>query len=491
MQLASAEQLRTFIDLDAWHRDQPDVSRVLLWLRAARGAGGKRWLRKLHGLDIELFELLLRERLQVHDLTEEEEPPETERATFTTFDLRLSHRAAGRPGGRQRPAAARHRPLRLGPHLRAAHSHRRALGDGRRSWPSRLSAGAPRGSPTSASPRSRRPSRSTPGSSILKAPPPPTELPVEVQTLPVAGQKLPSLLQQAMAALPVDEAGRVQAGLVLLGNAALVADGVDPSDANRARAVLERVAATLSLGLSELSSNEVAAAARILLDVAFKRIFQVGFTQTLKLQWAAEKARWAGPMATSRQQRPPARFTGKRSLRGRRQERGPSSQGRSMEQARRIAPSWTPLDVATVRMSIEHSITLSKVVVAAGVVPEEVARLYEPHLGLHPLASLRFSDLPDRAGADAGRGRLAQRAPHADRGRRRASHRVCSGQRRAEGRRHPPRAGAASKEVAHGIEPDGYGCCARLLGPLPAQAPRRDWQADRGRSPCPRPDRGT
>ena len=86
VRLASAEQLRTFIDLDAWRRDEPDLSRLLLWLRAARGPGGKRWLRKLHGLDIELFELLLRDRLRIHDLTQEEEPPEVQRESFTTFD---------------------------------------------------------------------------------------------------------------------------------------------------------------------------------------------------------------------------------------------------------------------------------------------------------------------------------------------------------------------------------------------------------------------
>ena len=86
VRLASAEQLRTFIDLDAWSHDEPDLSRVLLWLRAARGSGGKRWIRKLRTLDVELFELLLRDRLRIHDLTQEEEPEDVPRASFKTFD---------------------------------------------------------------------------------------------------------------------------------------------------------------------------------------------------------------------------------------------------------------------------------------------------------------------------------------------------------------------------------------------------------------------
>ena len=195
-----------------------------------------------------------------------------------------------------------------------------------------------------------------------------------------------------MAGLPVDDAGRVQAGLVLLGNAALVADGVDPSDATEARAVLERVAATLSLGLCELSANDPTAAAGILLEVAFNRIFQVGFTQTLKLQWAAEKAPWAAPLRLPGTDAllldSPEREVFAAVVRKR-----PLFPGALDAPGAPDRPFRTPLDIATVRVSIEQSITLAKASWLSGVVPEEVVKGYEPHLGLHPLASLHFSDL--------------------------------------------------------------------------------------------------
>src|SRR5512147_1548096 len=55
--LASLDQFRTFLDLDAWRGDHLDPHRVLGWLRAARTGSGHdprsaaRWKRKLSGVD--------------------------------------------------------------------------------------------------------------------------------------------------------------------------------------------------------------------------------------------------------------------------------------------------------------------------------------------------------------------------------------------------------------------------------------------------------
>jgi hypothetical protein len=454
VRLASAEQLRTFIDLDAWHRDEPDLSRLLLWLRAARGTGGKRWLRKLRSLDVELFELLLRDRLRIHDLSQEEEPPDVQRESFTTFDRYFLIELPDDPA-----EANALRQLVTDLYAEDPAYAQRILTAVRWELSTELAEQAHRWRAARLADLGFPPleeALSLYAQTDLKSPAPPTELPAEICQLPVAGQKLPGLLHQVMASLPVDEAGRVQAGLVMLGNAALVADGVDPGDAAEARAVLERAAATLSLGLCELSANDTAAASRILLDVAFKRIFQVGFTQTLKLQWAAEKAPWAGPMRLPGTEAllldSPERevFTAVRRKR-------PLFPGALDEPGAPDRPFRTPLDIATVRVSIEHSVTLAKVVVAAGVVPEQVVKGYEPHLGLHPLASLHFSDLYLTALARVIAGGAWLNAPLSP-SEAAAALRVVFAPGTAEPRKETSSAGWRRLEgVAHGIEPDGYG----------------------------------
>jgi hypothetical protein len=454
VRLASAEQLRTFIDLDAWHRDEPDLSRLLLWLRAARGTGGKRWLRKLRSLDVELFELLLRDRLRIHDLSQEEEPPDVQRESFTTFDRYFLIELPDDPA-----EANALRQLVTDLYAEDPAYAQRILTAVRWELSTELAEQAHRWRAARLADLGFPPleeALSLYAQTDLKSPAPPTELPAEICQLPVAGQKLPGLLHQVMASLPVDEAGRVQAGLVMLGNAALVADGVDPGDAAEARAVLERAAATLSLGLCELSANDTAAASRILLDVAFKRIFQVGFTQTLKLQWAAEKAPWAGPMRLPGTEAllldSPERevFTAVRRKR-------PLFPGALDGPGAPDRPFRTPLDIATVRVSIEHSVTLAKVVVAAGVVPEQVVKGYEPHLGLHPLASLHFSDLYLTALARVIAGGAWLNAPLSP-SEAAAALRVVFAPGTAEPRKETSSAGWRRLEgVAHGIEPDGYG----------------------------------
>ena len=390
VQLASGEQLRTFIDLDAWHRDEPDVQRLLLWLRAARGGGGKRWLRKLRTLDVELFELLLRERLHIHDLTQEEEPADPGGESFKTFDgyflVILPDDPAEANALKQLVTDLYAEDPKLAQRILTAVRWELSSELSEQAYRWRTGRLADLGFPPVEE------ALSLYARIDLKTPPPPAELPAEVRSLPVPGQRWPAFLQQALAALPVDQAGRVQAGLQILGNAALVADGIDPSDAAGARAVLERVAATLSLGLSELAANDPAAAARTLLEVALKRIFQAGFTQTLKLQWAAERAPWAAPMRLPGSQDllldSPERevFAAVRLKR-------PLFAGSLDAPGAPDRPFRTPLDVAAVRVAIERSIATARVVSAAGVDPAEVERWWPPFAGLHPLASLRFGDL--------------------------------------------------------------------------------------------------
>jgi len=78
--LASLEQFRTFLDLDAWRGSQLDPHRALLWLRAARSGAAHdpkaaaRRKRKLNGIDRELFFFVLRDSVVVHELEEGKDP---------------------------------------------------------------------------------------------------------------------------------------------------------------------------------------------------------------------------------------------------------------------------------------------------------------------------------------------------------------------------------------------------------------------------------
>ncbi|RKH24033.1 DUF6178 family protein, partial [Corallococcus sp. CA031C] len=71
VQLASPAQFRTFVDLGGWVKDKVEPHAVLTWLRAARGDEPEDFLRKLHAVDLEVVETLLKEFTTVYDLEED------------------------------------------------------------------------------------------------------------------------------------------------------------------------------------------------------------------------------------------------------------------------------------------------------------------------------------------------------------------------------------------------------------------------------------
>ncbi|WP_242396253.1 DUF6178 family protein, partial [Anaeromyxobacter oryzisoli] len=80
VRLASPEQFRTFLDLDAWSAGRFAPRRALPWLRAARAGAhldptsAARWSHKLDALDAEVLYLLLRDALRIHDLEQDPDP---------------------------------------------------------------------------------------------------------------------------------------------------------------------------------------------------------------------------------------------------------------------------------------------------------------------------------------------------------------------------------------------------------------------------------
>ncbi len=70
VQLSSPEQFRTYVDLAGWQKDRLDPKEVLRWLSAAQSDDDEDFLKKVHGLDMEVLELVLRTLTTVHDLEE-------------------------------------------------------------------------------------------------------------------------------------------------------------------------------------------------------------------------------------------------------------------------------------------------------------------------------------------------------------------------------------------------------------------------------------
>ncbi|MHB1845240.1 MAG: DUF6178 family protein [Deltaproteobacteria bacterium] len=390
VRLSSAEQFRALIDLDIWHRDRPDPSRLLTWLRAARGSGGGRYLAKLRKLDVELFELLIKERLVLHDLTQEPEPPDSARETFKTFDGYFQIELPDDP-----VESNALRQLVTDLYAEDPRWAQRVLTAVRWELTSELEEQAYRWRSARLADIGFPPleeAASLYARLDVALPPPPASLPETPRALPALAAGAPDFLRRSIALLAPEEQGRVQAGLAVLANHALVADGVDPSDPTGAREILERVQATLSLGLTEQAQGDPAAAARLLVEVALKRSFQIGFTETLKLQWAAERALWTAPLRFPRANLP-CLDAADREIFQASSRRRPLFPGTLDAPGAPNRPFRTPLDIATVRLAIERAQERARLLAAAGVDPAEAEPRFAALAGLYPLSELGPSDL--------------------------------------------------------------------------------------------------
>jgi hypothetical protein len=296
--LASVEQFRTFLDLDAWKGDHLDAHRALTWLRAARTGSGHdpkaaaRWRRKLTGIDRELFFFMLRETLVVHVLEE-----------GVDLDIQ-SDRVIRTPDGRYAvefvPEGAEYSALRgLLDDLYSDDP----FGAGRLlamlAWeaPSELEETALRwrtgrladlGIPSLEEALSwfarppRQPAVAEPGA------------PQRPPGFWLASFRKDSLLDRAAEALDPRDRPALEGQLVAAAGAVLVADQVDVADTDAVRAAFEAARALLELGLlARLRADglplEAGPAAQVLAEVPVKRLFQEGFGRVLELRWRAER----------------------------------------------------------------------------------------------------------------------------------------------------------------------------------------------------------
>ncbi len=301
VQLASPEQFRTFLDLDAWRGDRIAPAKTLPWLRAGRSGALRserdmaRWKRKLAALDPELVSLILRNSLEIHDLVENPDPefqsdrfmrtPEgkyvieftAEGTDYLAVRGLVDDLYAENPFEATRAIAA----IRWELQSELVESELRWR-DGRLAdmgYPDRAEA---------LSWFSKPPSR----------PSAPAGRPARPAGFFLAQFERGSLLDRAAECLPPAHRERFELELVTAANAVLVADAVDPGDLEAVRRAVELARATLEMGLSALAGEDEKRATEILVAVPLKRVFQHGFGRTLELRWRAERLYRAGSAGT-------------------------------------------------------------------------------------------------------------------------------------------------------------------------------------------------
>ena len=294
VQLASPEQFKVFLDLEAWAQDAFDPKKALPWLRAAR-AGAQlepraavRWARKLTALDPEVLFLILRSTLRLHDLEQDPDPEILSDQFMRTPEGKYVIEFV--VDGIEYLAV---RGILDDLYAENAFMATRLLASLVWELPSELEETALRwrtgrladlGHPTLEEALSwfARPSR---------APAQAAAAPSRAPGFFLATLSGSSLLDRAVARLAPEEREAVEAQIVAAANAVLVADAVDPGDVEAVRASFEAARGYLDLGLDRLAPGDDARAAEALASTPVKRVFQEGFGRVLELSWRAREIR--------------------------------------------------------------------------------------------------------------------------------------------------------------------------------------------------------
>lgn len=298
--LASPQQFRTFVDLDAWQGYDFVPPRLMEWLRLARSGDDESFLEKLRGLDIELQEILLRTIVRIVDLEEDGEPNEE-------FIGPVERTPEGRflviypPEGPDQALARRlidalytEDPFMAGRFLYAVRWEIESeLVETALRWRSARLADI--GFPTPEEAASLY-ARVDLGAEL----PAPAGVPDEAPGYFLAPRDGKSLFARAMARLEMARQRSAELELLAVLNAALVADAIPPADMPAVHGAIEAVQRTLTLGLEHLAGDDDARAASILEGTALKRIFQIGFTRVLELRWRADRMRKELPLEIER-----------------------------------------------------------------------------------------------------------------------------------------------------------------------------------------------
>jgi len=283
VQLASPGQFRAFVDLGGWKRDALDPHDVLTWLRAARGGidDSAEFLRKLHALDLEVLELLLREFVVVHDL---EENPDVNPQGVTMETPEGRYLVEIKAEGVEMSAV---RMLLNDLIAENPFEAVRLLEAVRWEIPGELEE-------TAFQFRQGRlldlgfPSLEDAVSLFGRVDVGPSPRPAQGAAL-APSQGHVDYLDAAFRGLDDVERANAEDELTGVANAALVAELADPGDLDAVRRVGEMVRDYLSLGLEHLTGADPARASQVLRDTPLRRVFQTGFTLTLQLKFRADR----------------------------------------------------------------------------------------------------------------------------------------------------------------------------------------------------------
>jgi hypothetical protein len=303
VQLASARQFRTFLDLAGWRGARFEPRATLPWLRAARAGStatplaAARWRAKLRRLDLEVLDLVLRDALRVHDLEDDPDPHlEADRFMRTAegkfileFLVDGAEYAAVRGLVDDLTAEDPFQATRLFSSLRwelPSELEETAL-----RW--RTGRLADLGYPSVEEALSwfARPAA---------RPAPPAGTPARPPGFWPERIGAGSLLARAAARLPAEEREHLELELVTAANAVVVADAVDAGDLDAVRSAVEGARAFVEMGLETEAGADEVRAAEVLATTAVKALFQRGFGRVLELRWRAERL-LAGGRAGTRQ----------------------------------------------------------------------------------------------------------------------------------------------------------------------------------------------
>ena len=282
VQLASPAQFQALVDLGAWKRDSLDPHGLLEWIRAARGDDAESLLHKLHGLDIELLESMLRTFTVVHDL-EETPDPHVEGVTLDSADRR--YRVEMKVEG---PEQAALQALLLDLMAEDPFAFSRLLEALRWEVPIEMEEAALRFRWARLSDLGFPDPESAAGLyAAIRLPPSPG--PEASGGLVRTGGRRVDFVQAALEGLEPVEAENALEELRGVFNGALVADGADPGDLDAFRASAERARDTLGLGLEYLTGGDPGRAAAVVRDIPFRQAFQTGFSLGLRLRHRADR----------------------------------------------------------------------------------------------------------------------------------------------------------------------------------------------------------
>ena len=302
LRLASTDQIRTCLDLDAWRGDRVSIEQLIPWLEALEDLPGPMLGRVLRACDIEFLSFIFASASIIHE--RDVDDPVDHGRRYPQFetpdgDFVVEFPSPEREWGRvlERFLAALYT---ADPEL-----CRDMLIEARVGLPGELEEESLRwrtarladlGFPDLTEALDVYRFLDLKGLQIATTAPPPRRTePIGLPSVFADSLADDTFLSQVLAT--IEEAGplnTVTGRLVALLNRVLVADRVSPSDLSAVQLVTERARDTLSLGLEVLSQGDVERGRTVLERLGMVDVFRAGFSLTFDLHRRAKHLRDAG-----------------------------------------------------------------------------------------------------------------------------------------------------------------------------------------------------